>query len=34
MRRTIEYADAHFVGVEELRSAVDLLDAWCAAPNW
>ena len=34
MRRTIEYADAHFVGAEELRSAVDLLDAWCAAPGW
>jgi broad specificity phosphatase PhoE len=34
MRRKVEYAEPHTVEAEALRDAVDLLDAWCAAPNW
>jgi hypothetical protein len=34
MRRKVEYAEPHTVEAEALRAAVDLLDAWCAAPNW
>jgi probable phosphoglycerate mutase len=34
MGRVVEYAHPYRVEGEALRSAVELLEAWCAAPGW
>lgn len=34
MDRPVEYARAYSVESEALRGAVDVLEAWCAAPGW
>jgi broad specificity phosphatase PhoE len=34
MGRVVEYAHPYRVEADELRPAVELLEAWCAAPSW
>jgi hypothetical protein len=34
MNRPVEYAQAVTLHAEELRGALAILDAWCAAPDW
>jgi 2,3-bisphosphoglycerate-dependent phosphoglycerate mutase len=34
MDRPVEYARAYVVDGEQLRAAVELLEAWCALPTW
>lgn len=34
MNRPVEYAHAYPVDAEALRGAVEVLEAWCAAPTW
>jgi broad specificity phosphatase PhoE len=34
MNRPVEYAHADTLHAEELRGALAVLDAWCAAPDW
>jgi broad specificity phosphatase PhoE len=34
MDRPVEYARAYPVDAEALRDAVEVLEAWCAAPGW
>lgn len=34
MHRPVGYADAHSVDAGALGDAVELLEAWCAAPGW
>jgi broad specificity phosphatase PhoE len=34
MGRVVEYARPYPVGADALRSAVELLERWCAAPSW
>jgi broad specificity phosphatase PhoE len=34
MGRVVEYAHPYRVGAEELRTAVGVLESWCADPTW